>query len=269
MKIMTSKLVLLRWLVGLAVAVMVSGCILPPPWMRELDPWALTNMTPDERPAEEINWIEFEVQVSEHVKRVVVYGIAYNNGNRSCDSWALDKGGSLLLGEGSSKFIVPSVEISLYKDSRGLYVGSQLMPLNEYLPGHCDWRPNSGVFSLIFHLQEKYESRKDKEWGGGVFSPSIIISDNCMDAKWAARDNFSYCLTNTNNEIVIPRTDNHCSKRLGAGRETDYTPLLPRVSRPIVVNNKHINAKTKRGEISILMMQTVQKIKFIYNCNEE
>ena len=108
MKIMTSKLVLLRWLVGLAVAVMVSGCILPPPWMRELDPWALTNMTPDERPAEEIDWIEFEVEVSEHVKRVVVYGIVYNNGNRSCDSWALDKGGSLLLGEGSSKFIVPS-----------------------------------------------------------------------------------------------------------------------------------------------------------------
>ena len=127
MKIMTRKLALLRWLVGLVVAVMVSGCILPPPWMRELDPWALTNMTPDERPAEEIDWIEFEVEVSEHVKRVVVYGIVYNNGNRSCDSWALNKGGSLLLGEGSSKFIVPSVEISLYKNSRGLYVGSQLM----------------------------------------------------------------------------------------------------------------------------------------------
>ena len=150
------KLALLRWLVGLAVVVMVSGCILPPPWMRELDPWALTNMTPDERPAEEIDWIELEVEVSEHVKRVVVHNLPYVNWKRSCNRWALGKGGSLAIGEGSTRRIRPEIEINFSKNDSGLYVSKQSIPLNKYLPGYCDWRPSRRMIWVKFYLVGGY-----------------------------------------------------------------------------------------------------------------
>ena len=179
MKIMTSKLALLRWLVALAVAVMVSGCILPPPWMRELDPWALTNMTPDERPAEEIDWIEFEVEVSEHVKRVVVHNIAYANAKRSCNAWALGKGGSLAIGEGSTRHIRSDIDMNLSRKGAGFYVGKTLMPLNKYLPGYCDWRQNQSILSARFYLERESDIIKEDEWGGQFFhqlSSYLIIA---------------------------------------------------------------------------------------------
>ena len=175
MKIITRKLALLRWLVALAVAVMVSGCILPPPWMRELDPWALTNMTPDERPAEEIDWIEFEVEVSEHVKRVVVHNIAYANAKRSCNKWALGKGGSLYLGEGSTRHLMSDVDINLSKDYSDFYAGRQLMPRNKYFSGYCGWRPTTGIISARFHLIGNDEQRKEDEWGGSFFTNFHLI----------------------------------------------------------------------------------------------
>ena len=268
MKIMTSKLVMLRWLVALAVAVMVSGCILPPPWMRELDPWALTNMTPDERPAEEIDWIEFEVEVSEHVKRVVVHNIAYANAKRSCNAWALGKGGSLAIGEGSTRHIRSDIDMNLSRKGAGFYVGKTLMPLNKYLPGYCDWRQNQSILSARFYLERESDIIKEDEWGGAVFSPTFILSNNCIDSEWLDATHISYCLSSAENEVIFPNVDNHCSKRLGAGEETKSNPLEARMANPVIVNGEYAYKKYINGRIRILVTPTVEKIKFVYNCNQ-
>ena len=265
---MTKKLALLRWLVGLAVAVMVSGCILPPPWMRELDPWALTNMTPDERPAEEIDWIEFEVEVSEHVKRVVVHNLPYANAKRSCNRWR-GIGGSLAIGEGSSRNIRSDLDMNLSRNGAGLYMGKMLVPRNKYLPGYCDWRPRSKILSAIFHLTGKSETIKEDEWGGGVFSPSLILYANCTDSYWYDKTHISYCLESKENEIVFTNVDNHCSKKLGAGGETRYDPLEARMANPIIVNGRYAYKKYINGRIRLLVTPTVERIKFIYNCNQD
>ena len=268
MKIITRKLALLRWVMALAVAVMVSGCILPPPWMRELDPWALTNMTPDERPAEEIDWIEFEVEVSEHVKRVEVRGVSYANAKRSCNRWDLGKGGSLAIGEGSTRHIWPKTDINISKNHAGFFAGSILMPRNKYLPGYCDWRPNSRILSTRFYLMGKNENPEKDEWGGGVFSPSLILYANCTDSYWYDRTHISHCLESKENEIVFTNVDNHCSKRLGAGGETRYNPLEARMANPIIVNGEYAYKKYINGRIRLLVTPTVEKIRFVYNCNQ-
>ena len=266
MKIMTIKLALLRWVMALAVAVMVSGCILPPPWMRELDPWALTNMTPDERPAEEIDWIEFEVEVSEHVKRVVVRGVTHANAKRSCNAWALGKGGSLYLGEGSVRHIRSEMDINLSKTNADFYAGKIQMPRNKYLPGYCDWRPTAGMLSVSFYLVDKDEPRKENEWGGGAFAPVLILADDCNNGKWYSGDNIHGCLTDIENELVFPNVDRHCSKDLYVGGGSDIYPLYPRSTSPVIINGVYSN---KGYRLKLLVTPTAKKVKFIYNCNEE
>ena len=263
MKIMTKKLALLRWLVGLVVAVMVSGCILPPPWMRELDPWALTNMTPDERPAEEIDWIEFEVEVSEHVKRVVVRGVTYANAKSSCNRWALGKGGSLYLGEGSTRHIWSETDINISKNDADFYAGRILMPRNKYLPGYCDWRPTAGMLSVAFYLLGKDELRKEDEWGG-AYSPIFILADDCTSGKWYDGDNIDGCLTDIENELAFPSVDRHCSKDLYAGGGSAYNPLYPRSTSPVIINGVYSN---KGSTLRVLVTPNVKKIRFIYECN--
>ena len=268
MKIITRKLALLRWLGGLVVAVMVSGCILPPPWMRDLDPWALTNMTPDERPAEEIDWIEFEVEVSEHVKRVVVNNIPYANWKRSCNKWR-GIGGSLYIGEGSARDIRPKLDMNLSRRDAGFYIGKILVPRNKYLPGYCEWRPTSASLSASFYLVNKHEARKEDEWVGGVLSPYFILSESCTDSELLSRNRISYCLTDENNELVFTNVDNHCSKDLHVGGGSPYSPLYLRSAGPVIINGAYLYKRHVNTRLKILVTPIVKNIKFIYDCRDE
>ena len=105
--------------------------------------------------------------------------------------------------------------------------------------------------------------------GGAVFSPTFILSNNCIDSEWIYLDQYhiSDCLTNKENTVVFPKSDHHCSKKMGVGRETRSIPLASRMSRLVVINGEHMRAKAKYGGISLLVAPTVKKIKFIYDCS--
>ena len=269
MKKVANRLTLLRCIIMLPVVVIISGCILPPPWMREFDPWALTNMTPNERPTEDIGWLEIEVEVSPHVEKIVVHELSYQNKKRSCNEWAT-VGGELAIGGGKRRSVRSKAEIDLFKNNDGWYEGSHSTPRNKYYPGYCNWQPAGIVIDLRFYLLGRNGSRTEGKWGGGVFSPNLVLSDNCTDNEWHDKGYISYCLKSADSEIVIPNTDSHCSTKWGlyssGGRDIF---LRPRHTDFVTIDGEYVHEKGEAHDIFIAVPLAVKKIKLVYDCSDK